>query len=54
MDREPKDVEHERILKGVSVDVTNITRTSRMIHNSLIYTPGFNITPQAPTKKLRL
>lgn len=51
MDGESEDVKSKRILEDVSVDVINITGTSRMTHNGRICTPNFNITPQASTKE---
>lgn len=38
-------------LEVVNKDVTNIARMSRMTGNGRIYTPGFNVTPQVPTKE---
>lgn len=51
VDREPKDVEHEKMLEVINADDTNIPGTSRMSYSGQIYTPDINVTSQAPTKE---
>lgn len=51
MDREPEEVEREKILEVVIADVTNIAGRSKMTYSGQIYTLYFNVASQAPTKE---